>query len=136
MNFNSILIGSDDPERLAAYYTKLLGEPMFQGGGFTGWQIGTGALTVGAHSEVHGKNPSPGRLIWNIEDSGRQGCLRAVPGGGRDRGQGAVRIRVRRVSERADRDLRGSRRQLLPAHVPDGDVATAGSVSAGTPPSR
>ena len=75
MNFNSILIGSDDPERLAAYYTKLLGEPMFQGGGFTAWQIGTGALTVGGHSEVHGKNPSPGRLIWNIEDADVKGVF-------------------------------------------------------------
>ena len=25
------------------------------------------AITVGPHSEVHGKNPEPGRLIWNIE---------------------------------------------------------------------
>ena len=42
MNFNSILIGSDDPQRLADYYTKLLGEPVFPGDGFTAWQIGTG----------------------------------------------------------------------------------------------
>ena len=28
MNFNSILIGSEDPARLTAYYTKLLGEPV------------------------------------------------------------------------------------------------------------
>jgi hypothetical protein len=27
MKFNSILIGSEDPERLAEYYTKLFGEP-------------------------------------------------------------------------------------------------------------
>ena len=27
MNFNSILIGSEDPARLADYYTKLFGEP-------------------------------------------------------------------------------------------------------------
>ena len=75
MNFNSILIGSEDPERLAAYYTKLLGEPMFQGGGFTAWQIGKGALAVGGHSEVHGKNQSPGRLIWNIEDADVKGVF-------------------------------------------------------------
>ena len=27
MDFNSILIGSEDPERLVEYYTKVLGEP-------------------------------------------------------------------------------------------------------------
>ncbi len=34
MNFNSILIGSDDPQRLADYYTKLLGEPAFADDGY------------------------------------------------------------------------------------------------------
>ena len=58
MDFNSILIGSEDPERLAEYYTKLLGEPAFSDGGYTGWQIGSGWVTVGPHSEVHGKNAS------------------------------------------------------------------------------
>jgi predicted enzyme related to lactoylglutathione lyase len=67
MNFNSILIGSDDPERLAAYYTKLFGEPTWNDDGYTGWLIGSGAVTVGPHSEVHGKNAHPGRIIWNIE---------------------------------------------------------------------
>ncbi|TMB52971.1 MAG: hypothetical protein E6J39_05285 [Chloroflexi bacterium] len=67
MNFNSILIGSEDPERLVDYYTKLLGAPTMSDSGYTGWQIGSGFVTVGPHSEVHGKNAAPGRLIWNIE---------------------------------------------------------------------
>jgi predicted enzyme related to lactoylglutathione lyase len=68
MKFNSILIGSDDPQRLVAYYTKLLGEPtMPEEGGYTGWLLGAGFVAVGAHSEVHGANAAPGRLIWNIE---------------------------------------------------------------------
>jgi predicted enzyme related to lactoylglutathione lyase len=67
VNFNSILIGSADPARLIAYYTTLLGTPTFEDGGYTGWVIGNGAVTVGPHSEVHGTNPEPGRLIWNIE---------------------------------------------------------------------
>ena len=67
MDFNNILIGSEDPKRLVDYYTKLLGEPTFADGGeYTGWQIGTGFLTIGPHSEVKGRNPSPGRIIWNI----------------------------------------------------------------------
>ncbi len=67
MNFNSILIGSEDPARLVAYYTKLFGEPGFSDSGYTGWMIGNGAVTVGPHDQVHGKNAQPGRLIWNIE---------------------------------------------------------------------
>ena len=67
MNFNSILIGSADPQRLVDYYTKVLGAPTFSDAGYAGWQIGSGWVTVGAHSEVSGKNAHPGRLIWNIE---------------------------------------------------------------------
>jgi len=67
MNFNNILIGSEDPQRLVDYYTKVLGEPVMSDGGYTGWQIGSGFVAVGPHSEVHGRNQHPGRLIWNIE---------------------------------------------------------------------
>ena len=73
MQFNSILIGSEQPERLVDYYRKLFGEPAFADGGYTGWMIGSGNVTIGPHSEVHGKNPQPGRLIWNIETTDVQG---------------------------------------------------------------
>ena len=73
MNFNSILIGSADPDALVEYYTKLLGEPTMSDGGYTGWLIGSGFMSVGAHSEVSGKNAHPGRLIWNIETTDVQG---------------------------------------------------------------
>jgi predicted enzyme related to lactoylglutathione lyase len=69
VNFNNILIGSDNAERLAEYYTKLFGEPGFSEGGYTGWQIGQGFVTVAPHDQVHGKNTQPGRFIWNIETS-------------------------------------------------------------------
>jgi len=69
MNFNSILIGSEDPQRLAGYYTKLLGEPTWNEGGYVGWRIGSGAVTIGPHDQVHGKNAHPGRIIWNIEST-------------------------------------------------------------------
>ena len=69
MNLNSILIGSEDPQRLADFYTKLFGKPTWEMGGYTGWMIGTGAVTVGPHDQVSGKNTQPGRIIWNIESS-------------------------------------------------------------------
>ena len=67
MKFSGILIGSEDPKRLAEYYTKLFGEPTWSDGGYTGWLIGSGAVTIGPHDQVHGKNAHPGRIIWNIE---------------------------------------------------------------------
>ncbi len=67
MDFNSILIGSENPEGLAAFYAKVFGEPAWEDGGYHGWQIGSGLVTVGPHDQVTGRNSQPGRLIWNIE---------------------------------------------------------------------
>ena len=67
MNFNSILIGSEDPQRLVEYYTRLFGEPQMSEGGYTGWQLGSGWVNVGPHDQVHGKSAHPGRIIWNVE---------------------------------------------------------------------
>ena len=67
MDFNNILIGSEHPEQLIAFYTKLFGAPTWSEGGYVGWLIGRGAVTVGAHDQVKGMNAQPGRIIWNIE---------------------------------------------------------------------
>jgi predicted enzyme related to lactoylglutathione lyase len=67
MNLSGVLIGSEDPKRLADYYTKLFGTPGFEQDGFTGWQIGPGWVVVGTHDQVKGRNAHPGRIIWNIE---------------------------------------------------------------------
>ena len=69
MDLNSILIGSEDPGRLAEFYTKVFGKPGMEDGGYTGWQVGNGWLSVGPHDQVRGKNTQPGRVIWNIETS-------------------------------------------------------------------
>lgn len=73
VNFNGMLIGSEDPGALAAFYTKLLGEPTQQDASYSTWVIGSGAISVGPHSEVKGRNDSPGRLIWNIETTDVKG---------------------------------------------------------------
>ena len=73
MNLNSIMIGTEDPKRLADYYTALFGKPRWDEGGFVGWELGTGGFAVGAHDQVKGLNDQPGRLIWNIESSDVKG---------------------------------------------------------------
>jgi predicted enzyme related to lactoylglutathione lyase len=67
MNFSGILIGSAQPQRLVEYYTKLFGTPGWDDGGYVGWAIGSGGVTIGPHDQVHGTNAQPGRIIWNIE---------------------------------------------------------------------
>ncbi len=73
MNFNSVLIGSEDPERLVAYYTRLFGDPGFSEGGYSGWAIGSGWVTIGPHTEVKGRSPQPGRIILNFETADVKG---------------------------------------------------------------
>jgi predicted enzyme related to lactoylglutathione lyase len=82
MNLNGILIGSEDPQGLVAYYTRLFGEPGWAGGDFRGWQLGTGYVTVGPHDQVRGPNPQPGRLIWNLETSDVQGDFQRLKAAG------------------------------------------------------
>ncbi len=67
MNFNGVLIGSENPDKLRGYYTKLFGTPAFDMGGYFGWQIGTGSIAFGPHDQVKGLNKEPGRTILNIE---------------------------------------------------------------------
>jgi predicted enzyme related to lactoylglutathione lyase len=73
VDLNSILIGSEDPQRLKDYYGRLFGKPAWEGDDFTGWQIGTGSITVGPHDQVVGRSAHPGRVIWNIESSDVKG---------------------------------------------------------------
>ena len=82
MNLNSVLIGSEDPKPLVDYYTKLFGSPAGSEGGYTWWQLGTGGFTVSQHSEVKAKNPSPGRIIWNIETADVKGDFERLKAAG------------------------------------------------------
>jgi predicted enzyme related to lactoylglutathione lyase len=69
MDFNSVLIGSEDPKRMVDYYTRLFGAPQMDDGGYAGWQIGSGWISIGPHSEVHGQSPEPGRILLNFEST-------------------------------------------------------------------
>jgi predicted enzyme related to lactoylglutathione lyase len=88
VNFNSILIGSADPGRLTEYYSRLFGEPAFAEGGYTGWQLGSGWVTIGPHDQVSGKNAQPGRLIWNVETADVRGEFERM------KAAGAIVVRV------------------------------------------
>jgi hypothetical protein len=95
MDFNSMMIGTDNKDAMVEYYTKLLGDPTYTDESYAGWQIGSGWVNIGPHSDVHGRNASPGRLIWNIETTDVQANHRMKAAG--DRRHRPYRSRVTRT---------------------------------------
>lgn len=67
LSLNSVMLGTDDPKPLVDFYTKIFGAPGWEDGCYTGWAAGSGYLMVGPHSDVKGRNESPGRIIVNFE---------------------------------------------------------------------
>ena len=67
LNLTTVMICSEDPQGLSAFYTKVLGEPAWQDMSYVGWQAGNGMLLIGPHSEVKGRNDMPGRIMVNFE---------------------------------------------------------------------
>jgi predicted enzyme related to lactoylglutathione lyase len=82
MKLNGLLIGTENPDKLRDYYTKLFGKPNWDEGGYFGWQIGNGSMSVGPHDQVKGKNEAPGRLIWNIETADVKGDFEKLKSAG------------------------------------------------------
>src|ERR1700689_1803034 len=65
MNFSGVMIGSEEPHGLAAFYTSVLSEPNFHEDSWYGWD--DMAMMIGAHSDVHGRNAMPQRIMLMIE---------------------------------------------------------------------
>ena len=67
LSLTTIMINSEDPAALSAFYRKVLGEPGWADDSYVGWQAGSGMLMIGPHSEVKGSNEMPGRIMVNFE---------------------------------------------------------------------
>jgi predicted enzyme related to lactoylglutathione lyase len=68
LNFNSVLLFSPDPKRLAEFYKGIFQkDPDWAEGGYYGFLAGNGFLTLGPHDKVHGRNASPERVLLNFE---------------------------------------------------------------------
>lgn len=68
LDFNSILIFSEHPEKLRDFYRKVLDKkPVMDEGGYSGFLVGKGFLTIGPHDKVKGKNAHPERMMFNLE---------------------------------------------------------------------
>lgn len=70
LNLNSVMIGTKQPQELAAFYEKVIGKPadmVEQEQGFYGWQVGSAFLSVLEHSKMDGQTKDPGRVMLNFE---------------------------------------------------------------------
>ena len=68
LELNSFLLFSEDPKKLSDFYKKVFQkEPDWGEGGYQGFAVGKGFITIGPHEKVHGKNPNPERFMFNLE---------------------------------------------------------------------
>lgn len=81
LNFNSIILFSENPQELSDFYKKVFEkEPDWSEGGYTGFQAGSGFFTIGPHEKVHGKNQNPERILVNFETEDVDGEFERVKG--------------------------------------------------------
>ena len=68
LNLNNIMIGSSQPEVLGEFYARVFDRKAdMNEGGWYGWKVGAGSLSIGEHSEVRDRAREPQRLIFNFE---------------------------------------------------------------------
>lgn len=68
LNFNNILVFSENPSELADFYKKVFQkESEWNEGGYSGFQVGSGYVVIGPHDKVTGKNQNPERIMINFE---------------------------------------------------------------------
>ena len=70
LNLNSVMIGTQQPKVLAAFYEKILGKPAEMVDvehGFFGWQVGATYFSILDHSGMVGRTKDPGRVMLNFE---------------------------------------------------------------------
>lgn len=79
LNFNSILLFSEDPKSLSEFYKKVFDvDPGWNEGGYSGFMVGSGSVTIGPHDKVHGKNMTPERVIVNFETEDVEGEFKRI----------------------------------------------------------
>ena len=82
LNLNSVMLGSEDPKKLAEFYSKVLGSPnpewSDEANGWFGFQAGEGGLAIGPHSEIRGRSQEPARIMFNFETADVKGEFERV----------------------------------------------------------
>lgn len=66
MKQSGVMLGTDNSARLAEFYTKAHGEPVWHQDDWWGYGEG-GSIIIGPHSEVHGESHEPARIMIAFE---------------------------------------------------------------------
>ncbi len=81
LNLNSLLLFSETPKKLVDFYHQVLAlEPKWQEEDYTGFEVGAFTLIIGPHSQVHGQNKNPERIMFNFETSDVKGEFKRIKG--------------------------------------------------------
>lgn len=68
VKLQGLLLFSENPAALVAFYGKVFQKnPDWTGGDFSGFALENEWLTIGPHDKVHGTNPQPERIMFNLE---------------------------------------------------------------------
>ena len=68
LNFNSILLSSENHKALVEFYTKVFEKkPDMAEEGYAGFLVGSAFLSIGAHDKIKGKSKEPSRILFNFE---------------------------------------------------------------------
>jgi predicted enzyme related to lactoylglutathione lyase len=79
LNFNSLLVSSENPKVLSEFYGKVLDKkPDMDDGGYLGFLVGSGFITIGPHDKVKGKNKNPEQIIINFETTDVKGEFKRI----------------------------------------------------------
>lgn len=79
LNFNSILVFSEEPKKLSDFYKKVFQkEPIWNEGGYVGFQVGSAFITFGPHDKVKGKSQNPERIMFNFETEDVEGEFKRI----------------------------------------------------------
>ena len=63
MKLSGVMLNSENPTRLAEFYTKVLGEPSWQQGDMYGYGSLESSIMIMGHSELHGDTKEPQRVL-------------------------------------------------------------------------
>lgn len=67
LNFDNILLSSDNHKRLVEFYGKVFDKkPEMEDEKYAGFLVGSCFLSIGEHDKVHGKNKNPERVLFNF----------------------------------------------------------------------
>lgn len=68
LNFNSTLVFSEDPEKLAEFYAKVFDKAADNTTDrYSMFRLGNGTVVIGPHEQVHGQSMNPERIMLNFE---------------------------------------------------------------------